>query len=207
MARFFYWLLAALFFLLPPLTQPALANASISTAEILCPEQAEPPHPHIGEISTPDIAEACLPYPSENPTKVIKTITPLRPTNYVANGPTNQPQLTPGHIRVTWRCQSGHNLIENICYDNKKIADPAAVEVGYAYSKDQIMFSTSIAPSNIYELTPTVSTDSENLIEAGSSEDDETETGTPTRPSRRTMVSVCSNGSFVYPPSACPRRS
>ncbi len=161
--------------------------------------------PAVAENGYPKSTEVSIPYPSYDPTKVIRLNTFLEPSKpkYIASGPL----FTTDLFRYAWICPAGSYLTENACFAKSMeandmtagsivLTDPTAVQIAFAYDLDedldtngQIIYSTRIDSKNI------------DSLDVAAASDDDFATTNP----RAKLHSICPDGTKIKPPSTCAR--
>ncbi len=197
-----------------PATPRSSADLIYQAIDILCAPESESHDQQSPSI--PAAAEACLSYGNPDKMYLIKIISSLRTTNLIDGA---MPSLTPWTasggsaiatnwkargtgedeqlIQVLWSCPAQNK--DNACYDadnNLQLPSAATIEYSYGYdkTKQSILFSTRIDPSNIVDLGKVFP---EILLDMDLNS---------TVSNRNRVASICSDGSFVKAPSTCPRR-
>lgn len=227
-------ILCLLFLQLPAhAAEPTPTPITIDPFDTICAPAESPPS---RDSTTPASAMVCAQYGKKDGSSkekyLIRLISPLRSSNLLLNTSTqlSQPSSSPRstavkprisgssdadtvELKVIWLCPT--KKIDNVCFESNEetLELPYAAAVSYNYSPTtqlhddpKIVYTATVNPSNVTPL-PAIdiiipANSSDNSLEPGS-----VEANTGTWSPRQRVVSICSDGSYVSPPSACPRQS
>jgi len=229
-------ILCLLFVQLPAhAAEPTPTPITIDPFDTIC-APPESLHSPIMDSTTPASAMVCAQYGKKDGSRkdkyLIRLISPLRSSNLLLNTSTqlSQPSSSPRStavkpiisgssdtdtvkLKVIWLCPTKKK--DNVCLESNEetLELPYAAAVSYNYSPTtplhddpKIVYTATVNPSNVTPL-PAIdiiipANSSDNSLEPGS-----VEANTGTWSPRQRVVSICSDGSYVSPPSACPRQS